>query len=82
MIGGLPGSRELRFEKLAGAANHLVHVHRLKLGRGHLGKVAEASDDGLQVGKFGQQGCGALAENLVKLGGITSRARSRFSTVI
>ena len=38
--------------------------------RGHLGKIAEASDDRLQVGNFCQQGFSALLEDLFKLAGV------------
>ena len=83
-MGGLPGD-ELRRENLQRALNHFIDIHRLKLRRGHLGEIAEASDDGLHVGEFRQQGLAAFARDLVKLSrrGINlARARSRFSTVI
>ncbi len=62
-------ARDLSLEELHHAADQFVEINRLKLRRRHLGKIAEAADDGLQIGDLREQGSGALAEDLVELRG-------------
>ena len=57
---------ELRFKKFQRSAHNFVDIHGLKVGGGHLGKVAEAADDHSQVRQFGEQRGSAFAKNLVK----------------
>src|SRR5262249_17954627 len=58
---------ELALKELGHAANQLVEIDFLKLGRRHFRKITEASDDGLEVGDLSQERGRAFAENLIKL---------------
>src|SRR5579885_985629 len=61
---------QLSLEQLARAFHQLVQIDGLKFGRRHAGEITEASDDAAQVGQFGQQRGGALAEHFVELLGM------------
>ena len=52
------------------SGHQLVEIHRLHLGRRHLGEIAEPADDLFQFGQFRQQRGGAFAENFVELLGV------------
>src|SRR5678816_2745506 len=58
---------KLRLEETGDAACAFVEVDRLKLRLRHLRKLAEARDDGFEVGDFGKQSRGAFLENFVEL---------------
>src|SRR5262249_15391675 len=58
---------QLSLKELDHVADHLVEIDGLDLRRRHLGEVAKAADDGLQIGNLGEQrGC-TLAKYLVEL---------------
>src|SRR6202049_2362866 len=58
---------ELRIVKLHHAADYLVQIDSFEAWRGHFCKIAESSDDSLQIRYFGQQRRGAFREHLVEL---------------
>src|SRR6185312_1362361 len=71
--------RELALKELDYAADHLVQINWLKLRCRHFGKVAEAPDDRLQIGDFGQQRRCAFAKDFVELfGSVFTRAQQVF----
>ena len=70
----MPRLGELRFEQPHGLRHQPVEIHRLHFGRRHLGEIAEAPDDLLQVGQLRQQRGRAFAEDFVELLGIARRA--------
>ena len=61
------GGGELRLQQLEDVLRQLVQPHRLELGRGHAGEVAEALDDGAQVGDLRQECPGTLAKHFLEL---------------
>src|ERR1017187_9881527 len=70
-----PRLRQLAGKQLQRVGDQRVEFHRLYLRRRHLGEVAEAAHDLLQLGKLRQQGGGAFAEDFVELlGGAVARA--------
>ena len=57
----------MRLKETHGVAQHFVDIHPGELRRGHFGKIAEAADDGVEIGEFGFEGGGGFAENFLKL---------------
>ena len=55
--GGLADFVELRFEQADGIAERFIDIYAHKLRGGHLRKIAEAPNDGIEIGKLGFQSC-------------------------
>ena len=58
---------ELRFEQAHGVSNSFIHVHANKLRRGHLREIAEAANNGIEIGKLRFQRGRGLVKDFQKL---------------
>src|SRR5208283_5250897 len=65
--GRLADGIELRLEQANSVAQSFVDIDMHELRSGHLGKIAEAADDAVEVGEFGFERGGGFAKNFLEL---------------